>query len=215
MTPEFRARSEGSELASRLSRPPLLVEDRILAGMTDADSPQGALAVVELIRPGLDALPLKPDGLYLFLDGIQDPGNLGALARVAEATGCAALALAKGTVHPNHPRALRASAGSLLRIPVATSVAADDLHRHLRQISPRWLALEAKDGKDLYEQEWAGAWILALGAEGRGLSQALFSLEDSQTPIERLTIPLSETVESLNVTVAAAVALFEIRRGRR
>ncbi|MCH9648074.1 MAG: RNA methyltransferase [Deltaproteobacteria bacterium] len=214
MTPSFLERDEGAELAARLSRPPLLAEERILAGLTDADSPQGALAIVELERHGVSELPLQREGLYLYLDGIQDPGNLGALARVAEATDCVGLALAKGTVHPNHPRALRASAGSLLRVPIATSVSVREFNHHLRSISPRWLALEPKGGKDLYEGSWEGAWVLVLGAEGRGLSQTLFSVEGKDLPVEKLTIPLANTVESLNVTVAAAVALFEIRRSR-
>ena len=95
---------------------PLLVE------LADADSPPGVAAVVHLPRGGPDTLPRRRGALWVFVDGLQDPGNLGALARVAEAAGAAGLALAPGTVHPNHPRALRGSAGSLLRLPVAVGV---------------------------------------------------------------------------------------------
>ena len=99
---------------------------------------------------------------------MQDPGNLGALARVAEAAGAAGLALSPGCAHPNHPRALRASAGSLLRLPVAVGAEPDALDAHLASARPRWTALVPRDGEDLYRARLDGTLILAVGAEGPG-----------------------------------------------
>jgi TrmH family RNA methyltransferase len=140
---------------------------------------------------------------------LQDPGNLGALARVAEAAGAAGLALSPGTAHPNHPRALRASAGSLLRLPVAVGCEAAAVDRHLAPLRPRWLALVPREGEDLWRAALDGALVLALGAEGPGLSPALRERADLG-----LTIPIEPPVESLNATVAAALVLFEVRRRR-
>jgi TrmH family RNA methyltransferase len=152
-------------------------------------------------------LPVVAGGVYLFVEGLQDPGNLGALARVAEASGAVALCLSPGTVHPNHPRALRASAGSLLRLPVAVRTDAADLDARLTGIAPRWLALVPRGGASLFAERLDGPLVLALGAEGGGLSPTLQKRADLD-----ITIPLTPPVESLNATVAAAVVLFEIRR---
>ncbi|MFL6198667.1 MAG: TrmH family RNA methyltransferase [Thermoanaerobaculia bacterium] len=200
---------EGLRLARHLPIAPLEIEPSLLEELTDSDSPRGILAVARLPRSGVGSLPVRAGGVYLFLDGLQDPGNLGALARVAEAAGAAGLALSPGTAHPNHPRALRASAGSLLRLPVAVAAEAEALDRHLAPVRPRWLALVPREGEDLWRASLDGALVLALGAEGPGLSTALLERADL-----RLSIPIEPPVESLNATVAAALVLFEVKRRR-
>src|SRR3978361_2217289 len=105
-------------------------------------------------------LPVGPSRPYLYRDGLQDPGNLGALARVAEAAGAAGLALSPGCVHPNHPRALRASAGSLPPLPVGGNVSPEDFSSHLVAAVPRWAALVPRDGEDLYRADLAGTLVL-------------------------------------------------------
>ena len=207
MTPEFAESRPGQELAAALSRPPLLVEDSLLAEITDSTSPRGVLAVTLLHRGGAEALPCLAGGVYLYLDQLQDPGNLGALARVAEAAGAVGLALSPGSANPNHPRALRASAGSLLRLPTAVGVEAEALSEYLADLQPVWTALAPRGGENLYQAPMAETAILVLGAEGPGVSAALEARATS-----RLTIPMAEPVESLNVTVAAALVLFERRR---
>lgn len=209
VTPQYLASSAGQALARRVSFPPLEVDAAALASLADADSPQGVLATAELPRLGAEELPVVEGGVYVYADAVQDPGNLGALARVAEAAGAAALALAPGTVHPNHPRALRASAGSLLRVPTAREVTPEALARRLRPIQARWVCLLHAGGESLYQADLSGALVVALGAEGPGVSQPVLDRAEL-----RITIPLRPPVESLNVTVAAALTLFEaVRRG--
>jgi RNA methyltransferase, TrmH family len=206
-TPLYLASAEGAALVRRLAAEPLEVAPELLEDVTDSDSPQGILAVAHLPRPGLDALPVRRGAPYLYLEGLQDPGNVGALARVAEAAGAAGIVLSPGTAHPNHPRALRASAGSLLRLPVAVGVDPDSLDLHLATAQPRWAALVPRDGIDLWLASLDGTLILAVGAEGPGLSADLTARADL-----RLTISMEPPVESLNATVAAALVLFEVRR---
>ena len=210
VTPPFLDSAEGRRLAPSLPMPPLEVSPELLEDLTDADSPRGILAVALIRRSGVESLPVRPGRPYLYLDGLQDPGNLGALARVAEAAGAAGLALSPGCAHPNHPRALRASAGSLLRLPVALHADPDSLERRLERLHPRWAALVPRDGQSLYEADLDGTLLLAVGAEGPGLSPSLQARASL-----RLTIPMEPTVESLNATVAAALVLFEIRRRRK
>lgn len=217
-TPEMLAGDEGRRLAARLAVPPLEVAGEVLATLADADSPRGMAAIAHLPRGGATSLPVRPGGVYLYLDGLQDPGNLGALARVAEAAGAAGLALAPGSVHPNHPRALRGSAGSLLRLPAAVGVTPDQLDRRLREggAEPHWIALATRGGVSLWSDDRAGSpagggtgapLVLAVGAEGPGLSPDV-----AARSVSAVTIPLAPPVESLNAVVAAALVLFELRR---
>lgn len=209
-TPAALQRPEVARVVSRLKRPPLEVDAAVLDGLADSDSPRGLLALARLPRTGCASLPAGGDGVVLFLDGVQDPGNVGALARIAEAFGARALALSPGCAHPNHPRALRASAGSLLRLPVAVEATVAGVDDHLGG-RVRWTALAAHGGRPLDTLEWrSGAWVLAVGAEGAGLSSELEARLD-----ERWTIPLAGRVESLNVAVAGAIALYSLAAARR
>ena len=205
-TPAFLAGAEARRLQALLPRPPQAVAAGLLAELADADSPRGAVALVRLPRGTVDDLPAR-QGVYVYADGIQHPANLGALARVAEAAGARALALAPGSVHPNHPRALRASAGSLLRLATATGVSPAALAARLARQRPTWIALDPHQGADLWSAELPANAVLALGAEGPGLTAAAGERADL-----RLRIPIEPPVESLNVTVAAALVLFELRR---
>lgn len=196
-------------LTSRLPFRPLAIDRKLLVEITDSDSPRGIIAVMRLPRKTSSELRFENNPVVVYADGLQDPGNLGALARVAEATGAAALCLSPHTAHPNHPRALRASAGSLLRLPVAIGCSPETLNSRLEAKQPRWIGLVPRGGSSLFETDLSGAIVLALGAEGRGLSP------QAQANIElELTIPTLPPVESLNATVAAALALFEIFRHR-
>ncbi len=129
-TPGFRAAR--IEMIRRLEHrsgiAAALIDADRLREQADADAPQGLAALVEPPAGWHSAegeTLVLPSGLHLYVDGVQDPGNLGAMARSAEAAGAASLLLAPGTARPSQPRALRASAGSLLRIPVRTDVQLD------------------------------------------------------------------------------------------
>lgn len=209
MTPELAGSAEGAVLLERLPHPPLQVVSEALATITDADSPRGAVAVAKLPRGGPEVLPRVAGGVYLFAEGVQDPGNLGALARLAEAAGASGMACSEGCAHPNHPRALRASAGSLLRLPVAYGVTPGEVADRLSPLKARWVALSAGGGKSLFDEQLDGTLVLVLGSEGAGIST--FLLHRAELTIE---IPMQPPVESLNVASAAAVVLFELRRRR-
>lgn len=210
VTPRFAASSEGQGLRSTLADAPLEVAEALLDELCDADSPRGVLAVARLPRRGVEDLPRSEPGLYGFVDGLQDPGNLGALARSFEAAGATGLALSPGSVHPNHPRALRASAGSLLRLPVAIGAAIDEVDDRLAGLQARWVALAPRRGQNLWEAPLDGSLVLAVGSEGAGLSDVV----ERRAEI-RISVPMQAPVESLNTTVAASLVLYEIARRQR
>ena len=206
MTPDFRDSPLGERLLSTVTGVEQLeVDATLFDSISDADSPRGILAVGELRRGGVETLPRHHPGLFIFVDGLQNPGNLGALVRSAEAFAVRGIALSAETAHPNHPRALRASAGSLLRVPVAIETDPVSLDSHLAALKPMWAALDTSAGMSLDSIESTPTWVLAVGAEGQGLSDSVLDLA-----AVRLTIPVDPAVESLNATVAASIALFEI-----
>jgi TrmH family RNA methyltransferase len=208
VTPDFRRTAKGALLVDSLGSVDVFdVEASLLDAIADADSPQGIVAVVSLSRGGVESIPNQNVGLFLYVDGLQDPGNLGALVRSAEAFSVRGVALSRSSVHPNHPRALRASAGSLLRVHLAVDVEPQELARHLESLDPFWAALTPRGGDSLVSLEEIRSVILAVGAEGRGLSEWVESRADL-----RLTIPIESQVESLNATVAASIALYELSR---
>jgi tRNA G18 (ribose-2'-O)-methylase SpoU len=140
----------------------------------------------------------------LYLDGVQDPGNVGALIRSAAAVGCHAVLAAPHTCRWEHPRVLRASAATALGIPLLWNLEP----ARLRQLTALpWLALEAHHGDSLWQAELPAGGVLVVGSEAHGISP-------QTRPFVQLglNIPLAPEVESLNAAVAAAVVLFEWQR---
>lgn len=206
-TPAFLATDEARTLLPRLPPTVTEIDERILDELCDADSPKGILGVIALPRGGIEELKELTDaGIYIYAYKIQDPGNLGALARTAEAFGVSALILSPGTVHPNHPRALRASAGSLLRLPIAVGVEPEELSSALPG-GLETLALAPRGGTPLGQFSAAPPLLLFLGSEGGGLPNSILRQADSL-----LTIPIAEPVESLNVTVATSIVLWQLQQ---
>jgi TrmH family RNA methyltransferase len=204
-TPEFVDGPNGA-LLKRLTEAHHPVSAKALGSVTDSQTPRGVLAIAHLPRGDAATLPVEANGLYVYVDGIQDPGNLGAVARAAEATHATGLALGPGSVNPNHPRALRASAGSLLRLPVAVGATAEAVAERLDPLAPSWIALSAQGEVDLFEATLEPPLVLVVGAE-RGLDPKLEARCNM-----RIRISMSPPVDSLNTAVAAALALFEVRR---
>ncbi len=174
------------------------MDREVLANLSPTRSPQGVLAVVEEPRwPVWTA----SGGFGLYLEGIQDPGNLGAIIRSAAGLGAAAVLLAPECADPWGPSAVRGSAGAVFRIPVEREVslsrAADRLRRHQGEL---WAT--GSEGRPLREWSASLPMLLMLGAEGQGLSLEAMSAADGV-----VTIPLQREVESLNVAVAAGIVL--------
>ena len=198
-----RAAREGWE------RKPKIVPERELTELAGTRDHQGVVARVEPYRYA-DAweLAAEPEPLLVCLDQVTDPRNLGAVARSAEGAG------ATGVVLPAHqsarvtPAVARASAGAVEHLPVAV---VPNLARYLNEIKGPQLWVWAADagGTPMGEADLAGGLALVFGAEGKGLRPLVRRTCDGV-----VSIPLAGQVESLNVSVAAAVLLYEARRRR-
>lgn len=175
--------------------PTLVIPEPLLAGLSPVDTPQGLLAVI--------ALP-QPDGgeaeSVVLLENIQDPGNLGALVRVAAAAGVAAVCLSRGCAEAWSPKCLRGGQGAHFQVTIHEGV---DLPDYARGFAGAIHAASLEATESLYALDLRGRVGFAFGNEGAGLSAELCA---AARPFR---IPMPGRVESLNVATAAAVCLFE------
>jgi len=205
---EARARAL-EELASA-GLPVRAVRSDLLVSASALERTPGCLALARMpVSRSVSDLPSGPRTLLVAAAGIQDPGNLGALARTAEAAGADALLVTRGGCSPWNPKALRGSMGSLLRLPVVEVAASADLVDELARAGHRHVRASTRGGRPYDRFPWDGRIVLWLSAENGAWPEGLASRAEA---FEGVTIPLSGAVESLNVTAAAAVLLFAAGR---
>jgi len=205
-------RAEIRALAARLTEAGVEVVAASAAVM-DALSPvRSASGIVALAdRPSLDAGRMYGGGapLVIVAVDVQDPGNLGAIVRVAEAGGATGLVAAGRSADPFGWKALRGSMGSALRIPVVVGEHADQAVADARRHGCRIVAAVPRGGRSLFDIDLTLPAAVLIGGEGPGLPAALVDAAD-----DRATIPMQSPVESLNAAVTAALIVYEARRQR-
>jgi TrmH family RNA methyltransferase len=188
----------------------VLLPDKLFASVVPSETPQGVAALARWRGYSLDdVLAKSPAGPLLAIAGVQDPGNLGTILRSGEAFGAGGVLLGEGTVSPFNPKVVRASAGSVFRLPVARTKFSEVISR-LREQGLRLVATSSHKGTPLPEAKLDGPLAIFIGSEGAGLPRNLVSEMD-----EVVAIPHSPQVESLNAGVAASIVLYEAARQRR
>jgi TrmH family RNA methyltransferase len=195
---ELVALREGDEYAGRSGKHVILTRG-VFRAVTQTVTPQGVIAIAKIkeadAKTALAAARWHGWPLIV-LDGIQDPGNVGAICRTAAAAGAPALAVLEGSADPYGAKAVRASAGNVFRLTVARATWKD-----LAGLEGYGAA--ASGGEPLADAPVEKAGMIVLGSEAHGLSRSDLKL---------VTVHLSEGVESLNVAAAAALILFEVKR---
>ncbi len=189
-----------------------LLEESLFESLSALQTSPGCLALLrEPPRLGATAIPECTSALVVVAAGVQDPGNLGALARTAEAAGADLLAVVAGGCRPWNEKALRGSMGSLLRLPVIEFASAAEALRSLEEKGYRSVFARTEGGGDPERFAWEGCVALWLTSEAGRLPDGI---ERLALEAPGVTIPMAGEVESLNVTSAAAVLLFAARRAR-
>ncbi|MCL4797296.1 MAG: RNA methyltransferase [Bryobacteraceae bacterium] len=205
------ARSSAARVEQRLRRQPgtrlLVVDDPVLAELSGTETAQGVVALVEPPSWSVDDI-LGGRALALVLDGVQDPGNAGALARAAEAFGASGALFLKGSTHPHHPKTLRASAGSLFRLPCCAGIDAEAAVSACVERGVRLFAAVAHGGTPVDQVDFRASCAVVIGSEAHGVGPALSAAATA------VHIPTAG-VESLNAAAAGAVILYEAARQRR
>jgi RNA methyltransferase, TrmH family len=199
----------------------LLLPDKLFDSLVPSESPQGVAALVRLKEFSLDDVMERVKvGPIIALAGLQDPGNLGTILRSSEAFGGAGAVLGEGTVSPFNSKVVRASAGSVFRLPVLhgqthrqgkfASAKLEDVSEKLRAQGVRLIATSSHKGMPLDQADLKGATAIFFGNEGAGLPRDVMAKMD-----EFISIPHTSQVESLNAGVAASIVLYEAARQRK
>ena len=202
------AESQLEEVRMPAAMEVLTVPRDLLDAALATETPQPIAALIEPPRWNWDDLFKSAAPLIVVLAGLQDPGNLGTILRSAEAFGASGVIALPGTVSEWNPKAVRASAGSVFRVPV---IAAEptDAFAHLRLQNVRILATAVRDAEPISAVNLDAGVALLIGNEGNGLPADLAAQADGA-----VTIPCPGPVESLNAAVAASVLLYEAARQR-
>lgn len=186
----------------------VLVTPAVFEKLAFGERLEGLLAVAKTPRKSLAELQLPPNALVAVLEGIEKPGNIGAILRSADGAGVSAVVLADGVTDLYNPNAIRASLGTIFTLPVATATSSETLawlRKHQLQIFAAWV-----DAPLSYTAaDYRGPSAIVLGGEAHGLSPVWAAAE-----IVRIGLPMRGIADSLNVSAAAAVLCYEALRQR-
>jgi RNA methyltransferase, TrmH family len=186
-----------------------LVSATVMQALSPVRSPSPIVALAS--RPAEDADRIfkatRPAPLVLIAVGVQDPGNVGAIVRVAEAAGASGVVAAGGSADPFGWKALRGAMGSAFRLPLLLRESASGAIDEARRRGCTIVATTPRSGRSLYELDFRGPCAVLIGGEGTGLSHDVIASAD-----DRVTIPMAAPVESLNAAVTAALIAYEFTR---
>lgn len=205
VTEEYAAAHRERTLVQRAE----VVPPHVLSKLSDTKTPQGILAVAAVPSFERDALLSQPDRLFLILETIQDPGNLGTIFRTAEGAGVTAIFLNRETADLYAPKSVRSTMGSIFREP---HFVVDSVAEAVSTLKAQGVTCAAAqlDGSVRYDKaDYTGATAFLIGNEGNGLSKEASALADV-----RVHIPMKGKLESLNAGVATALLLYEAARQR-
>jgi RNA methyltransferase, TrmH family len=187
----------------------LYLSDEVMATLCDTQTHQGILAVLKKRERSFEELWQKKKMIVL-LHELQDPGNLGTIFRLADAGGAGGLILSRGTIDPYGPKVVRASMGSLWRVPFLKDQDIDECLGKLRSRGYRIWATAVRGAPSFWEVDFSQPSTVLFGQEGAGLPDDLMKAADGL-----LTIPMAPEVDSLNVAMAAGLVIYETLRQKK
>jgi TrmH family RNA methyltransferase len=187
------------------------VSEKLLASISYTKTPQGMVVLASRPGTGPEDFTQRQDGapLLVLLHGLNNPVNLGAILRTAEAAGATGVLTTKGTTDPFSPKSLRGAMGAAFRLPIWTDIEYEQAIDWCRGRSIRTICAEAHAAESYTDVDWRGPAALIVGAESEGLSENEVSAAD-----QAVKIPMKEATESLNAAVAAGILLYEAHRQR-
>lgn len=205
------AAEEHDKLLARLPQETELarISDRLFRQLAQTQTPQGIAALIDLHPLDIKIVLGRPSAILVVACGLQDPGNMGAIIRSADALGASAVATLRNTVNPFNPKAVRACAGSILRLPVYRNLQPGLLFEMLRAAGLRIVAADRHGRLAISQVDFRGPVAVMIGQEAAGLPPEI------QRETEQLvSIPLRAEADSINAASAAGIFLYEIARQR-
>lgn len=186
-----------------------VVSEEVMKKAADTQTPQGALTVLNRTEYSLEQILSKPDGLFLLLEDLQDPGNLGTILRTAEGAGVDGIIATKNTVDIFSPKTIRSTMGSIYRVPFIYEETLKEVILKMKEGGIKTYAAHL-DGELYYSSfSFTQGTAFIIGNEGNGLRKETADLADFY-----IKIPMEGQVESLNAAIATALLIYEAHRQR-
>lgn len=182
-----------------------VVQDPIFDKIEHSVNGQGILGIAKKCVNDLHSLIVE-DGLYVALDGVQDPGNLGTIIRTAVAAGAKGIFLLKGTVDPYNEKCVRSTMSALCNIPIFEDVTLSEFYDFIKDNTIKTYVTSLENAKPYHTISYAKRTMIILGNEGNGVSREIIEMCD-----QAITIPMYGDIESLNVSIAAALCMYKVR----
>ena len=186
-----------------------VVSDSVFSKISDTCTPQGVLCVLKQFHYNIEEMLRDKAPLFLLLENIQDPGNLGTMLRTGEGAGVSGIIMSRDTVDLYNPKVIRSTMGSIYRVPFYY---ADDFAAAVHQVQQAGVSVYAAHlrGKNSYAcQDYTKGTAFLIGNEGNGLREETAELADCY-----IRIPMEGKVESLNAAVASSILMYEAHRQR-
>lgn len=180
------------------------VSRELFVKLSDTESPQGILSVVNIPENRLDSISIPENALIVILDRIQDPGNMGTIIRTAEAVAADAIILNKGCVDPYNSKTVRATMGALLHIPIIETKDNEEWISALKINNVKIIGSSLDTTKSYLDVDYKGKIALLIGNEANGIDEELLSQVDLS-----IKIPIMGKIESLNASIAAAILMYK------
>lgn len=182
-----------------------VVQDPIFDKIEHSVNGQGILGIAKKCVNDLHSLIVE-DGLYVALDGVQDPGNLGTIIRTAVAAGAKGIFLLKGTVDPYNEKCVRSTMSALCNIPIFEDVTLSEFYDFIKDNTIKTYVTSLENEKPYHTISYPKRTMIILGNEGNGVSREIIEMCD-----QAITIPMYGDIESLNVSIAAALCMYKVR----
>ena len=206
-----RLRKEDGEVLTKIENTGYeLLSNEVMKKVSDTQTPQGALVVLNRPSYTLEDIVGNGEGTFVVLENLQDPGNLGTIIRTGEGAGIRGVIMSQDTVDIYNPKTIRATMGSVYRVPFIYVETLSDSICYLKEKGIQTYAAHLKGKKQYYEFSYTGGTAFLIGNEGNGLKKETADLAD-----EYLRIPMEGQVESLNAAIAATILMYEAYRQRR
>ena len=183
---------------------------KFLQKTSDTKTPQGVLSLVKRFEYDLDDIIQGSTPLIMVLENIQDPGNLGTIVRTGEGAGITGVIMSNGTVDIYNPKTIRATMGSIYRVPFCYAENMQEVMQKLKKCKIQTYAAYLEGSSVHDAQNYKEATAFLIGNEGNGLTRELAESADW-----RIRIPMCGKVESLNAGIASAILMYEAQRQRR
>lgn len=206
----FLLNSEGESLIKNFNNKKNIIKvtESVFKEISDTENPQGVLGIAEFIERDLEEIKELKRPSLLFLDAIQDPGNMGTIIRTADAFNIDGIILGEGCVDPYNPKVVRSTMGSIFRTPIYICNNTLDCLMNIKEMGINILATSL-DGELLYNGKFEDGFLCIIGNESRGVSKDILSLADNT-----IKIPMPGKAESLNAGVAASIIMYEAMKWR-